>query len=63
MEAFKQKGVDLKKIARRNFYELAFSHCRQGWRAKGLLLDEKDSSRMGKVLFAILEYFWLFVLP
>lgn len=55
MEAFKQKGVDLKKIARRNFYELAFSHCRQGWRAKGLLLDEKDSSRMGKVLCAILE--------
>lgn len=34
-----------------------------GWRAKGLLLDEKDSSRMGKVLYAILEYFWLFVLP
>lgn len=34
MEAFKRKGVDLKEVARRNFYELAFSHCRQGWRAK-----------------------------
>lgn len=54
MEAFKQKGVDLEEVARRNFYELAFSHCRQGWGAEGRagpsshfllvcrLLDKKD---------------------
>lgn len=35
MEACKQKGVDLEEVARRNFYELAFSHCRQGWGAEG----------------------------
>lgn len=44
MEAFKQKGVDLEEAARRNFYELAFSHCRQGGEQRGGLDPAPTSS-------------------